>query len=336
MRVSVVIPLYNKASYIRRALDSIRAQTFGEYEVIVVDDGSTDEGPVIVESVNDPRIRLISQANSGPGSARNRGIQQAKGEYVAFLDADDEWLPEFLARSVSLLDNLNPGVASVTSAYFNLPENQSSVPLWRGRGLVDGLYRAGPATSPESLSSVLAYMCPWSTVARTEVVRRWGGFFATGRCLFGEDSFLFLKMLLNETVAINLEPLVAYHREASALSLGYRAPRSIEPILSHANLVRTVCPDALREVLDEVLSRRAEKTACMLGYWGRWREARELRKQFRMGKSYSFLWSTMASVCASPLATPLGSAVRLLIALSRPFESRKHLPTSTVGGVATR
>src|SRR5947209_3795753 len=104
MRVSVIIPLYNKAPYVRRTLDSVRAQTFADYEVIVVDDGSTDGGAAVVEGFGDPRFRLIAQPNAGPGAARNRGLAEAGGEFVAFLDADDEWLPTFLERSLALLD----------------------------------------------------------------------------------------------------------------------------------------------------------------------------------------------------------------------------------------
>ena len=91
MKVSIVIPLFNKASYVERALDSIRGQTFNDFEVIVVDDGSTDAGASVVARYSDSRVRLITQSNAGPGPARNAGIAEAIGDLVAFLDADDEW-----------------------------------------------------------------------------------------------------------------------------------------------------------------------------------------------------------------------------------------------------
>ena len=95
-QVSVVIPLYNKAPYIDRALRSVLAQTFQDFEVIIVDDGSTDGGAKIVKSTTDKRIKLIQQKNSGVSAARNRGIQESKSKLIAFLDADDEWKSRFL------------------------------------------------------------------------------------------------------------------------------------------------------------------------------------------------------------------------------------------------
>ena len=95
---SVVIPLYNKAPYIGRSLESVLGQSFNDFELIVIDDGSTDEGATIVALYRDPRIRLIYQENSGECAARNRGIMEAKAEWLAFLDADDEYLPNFLEK----------------------------------------------------------------------------------------------------------------------------------------------------------------------------------------------------------------------------------------------
>ena len=100
--VSVVIPLYNKGPYIARALNSVLAQTFQDFEVIVVDDGSTDDGAEIVRGFKDLQIRLIQQKNQGVSAARNRGIEAARAEMVAFLDADDEWLPGFLETILRL------------------------------------------------------------------------------------------------------------------------------------------------------------------------------------------------------------------------------------------
>ena len=103
-RVSVVIPLYQTERYIAEALRSVLAQTFDDFEVLVIDDGSSDKGPAIARAMPDARIRVISQINRGLAGARNTGIREARGTYIALLDADDRWHPQKLARHVAALD----------------------------------------------------------------------------------------------------------------------------------------------------------------------------------------------------------------------------------------
>ena len=103
-KVSVVIPLYNKKGYIGQTVESVLAQTYSNFEVIVVDDGSTDGSELELEPYKQD-IQYIWQDNLGPSQARNRGIQAAKGDLVAFLDADDRWFPEKLAEQVRFLAN---------------------------------------------------------------------------------------------------------------------------------------------------------------------------------------------------------------------------------------
>lgn len=100
--VSVVIPAYNAAAYVGAAIDSVLAQTLKDLEIIVVDDGSTDETPLVLERFGS-RIRAIRQQNRGVSAARNRGIDESHGRYVAFLDADDLWLPAKLQRQIEAL-----------------------------------------------------------------------------------------------------------------------------------------------------------------------------------------------------------------------------------------
>lgn len=100
--ISVVIPLYNKETLISNTLSTVLIQSYQDYEVIVVDDGSTDNSVAEVGKVQDPRIRLIRQQNAGVSAARNRGVEAAKGDLIAFLDADDEWKPEYLATQYHL------------------------------------------------------------------------------------------------------------------------------------------------------------------------------------------------------------------------------------------
>lgn len=102
---SVVIPVFNRAGPLARAIESVRAQTFQDFEILVVDDGSTDDPRAVVDSFGDPRIRYFRQANAGGGAARNHGIDEGQGQFVAFLDSDDAFLPHHLASMHKLLED---------------------------------------------------------------------------------------------------------------------------------------------------------------------------------------------------------------------------------------
>ena len=311
VRVSVIIPLFNKAPYVARALASVAAQTYPDFEVIVVDDGSTDGGTQMVEVCKEPPIRLITQDNAGPGAARNRGLELAQGELVAFLDADDEWLPDYLAESVRLLDQYGPDVALMTSGYIEHPTGVSREQMWRHRGITEGVHRLDPNTSPESVTCMLAYMSPCTTFARTAAVRRWGGFYDREHCRYAEDAHLWLKMLLNESVAMNLDPLARIHFEASGPTQTRQSLRPVEPFLLHPEEIEACCPSYLRELLSRVLAIRALKTACVLGYWGSWREARDLVRRFRVRGAWRLPYYTSSLICRTPLGSAIGKLWRM-------------------------
>lgn len=115
-RWSVVVPLYNMARTIERAVASIIAQSEPSWELLVVDDGSTDGSAAYVESVRDPRVSLVRQANEGVSAARNRGIAESRGSLMTFLDADDYWAPEHLANLGRLVDDF-PNAVLYGTAY---------------------------------------------------------------------------------------------------------------------------------------------------------------------------------------------------------------------------
>lgn len=122
-KISVIIPLYNKAPYIKRALNSVITQTIQDFEVIVVNDGSRDGGEKIVEKYGDSRIHLINQENQGVSAARNQGIGAARAELVAFLDADDEWLPEFLETILRMREMWPNAGIYATSIYVTYKDS---------------------------------------------------------------------------------------------------------------------------------------------------------------------------------------------------------------------
>ena len=116
--ISIVIPLYNKALYIEKTLKSVLNQTYNDYEILIVDDGSTDDGVELIKSNHkNDKIRIIQKENGGPSSARNRGVQEAKGEWVVFLDADDFFLPTALSVFSKLIEN-NKGINYFVCNYY--------------------------------------------------------------------------------------------------------------------------------------------------------------------------------------------------------------------------
>ena len=123
--VSVVVPVYNGERFIDRTLVSALAQTYNPFEVIVVDDGSTDCTPYLIEaaSIRDERIRAFRTKNAGPAAARYFGIKQARGTLVAFLDADDLWHPEKIARQVEVMKRSSPNVGLVYCLTIEIDEN---------------------------------------------------------------------------------------------------------------------------------------------------------------------------------------------------------------------
>lgn len=309
---SVVVPLYNKVATVRRALRSIQSQTFPDFEVIIVDDGSTDSSAAEAEAFlreGDSRFRLIRQTNQGPGAARNRGIADAQGDVVAFLDADDEWLPHFLETATTRL--IESGAAALTMVWYDEPGHTSSKPHFERLGLRTGMYSLTPTTDPRTLVTLLVFMSPCSTVARKQVVTSLGGFYEN-KCRFSEDAHLWLKLCLNHPVFVLLEEGALFHRDQSALSGNYRGMRDVEPFLVHPKEVRDVCPPHLLGLLDAVLAIRAMKTACVLAYWGQWQQALALRRRFAAAGAWRLPWFFPSLAAASPLGAMAGTAVRAL------------------------
>ena len=186
-RVSVVIPAYNAAEYIAEALASVFSQTFSDFEVIVVNDGSPDT-PALEAALEPLRGRIIylKQSNSGPSAARNLGIQQSRGELVAFLDSDDAWLPEYLAEQMKPF-NAPPApdvVCADMSTYGSAHVHRTTLTR-----------RPGPEQEYLSLSDLLALdfvVLPSATVARRDVLLGAGGFDAT--IVRGEDWDLWMRI----------------------------------------------------------------------------------------------------------------------------------------------
>lgn len=207
--ISVVIPLYNKEASIATALDSVLAQTYQDFEVVVVDDGSTDDGAAVVEEYTDPRIRLIRQANAGVSAARNKGIAEAKGEYVAFLDADDQWMPVFLEEIVALQREFPECRAQATSYVINTRGEKSSItlrkiPFQGERGVLSNYFEVASCSHPP--------VCSICVCIERKLLQEIGGFPLGIKS--GEDLLTWARIAVRTDWAYSLRPLAQYNVEA--------------------------------------------------------------------------------------------------------------------------
>lgn len=223
-RISVVIPLYNKETYIVRAAESALAQGSAIHEVIVVDDGSTDNGPAQLASLADPRVRLIRQPNGGVSAARNTGIQAASGEYLAFLDADDAWLPGYVAELLALIRQFPQACLYATSyarvwsdgkrAHANLPASLDK----DERQLVG---------DPFGAWSRSAFFFTSSLCARRDVLHEHDIRFPVGESQ-GEDQDVIFQLMEAGEVAFSPKALTEYS-QAVPNSLSSSPPEKVLP-----------------------------------------------------------------------------------------------------------
>ncbi len=221
--VSVIIPLYNKEEYIRRAVDSALGQTFQDFELIVVNDGSTDNGPVVVRQYDDPRLRVIDQENQGVSAARNRGIAEAKGELIAFLDADDEWLPDFLAVSVEAIESL--GLHWSLTGSLGLRDGDHS-PVCGHPSQAKG----GAERGHFFHLCCRGFLCPIGSIVLRRCVFREIGSFNEG-ITHGEDVEMWWRVGLHYPyVAYNPAVLMIYHLSADGRATN--RPRTDEKLLN--------------------------------------------------------------------------------------------------------
>ena len=197
---SIVLPFRNAAATLRAAVESILAQTSPDWELIAVDDGSTDDGARIVAAYGDPRIRLIQQPNAGPGAARNRGLAEARHDWVAFLDADDRWLPCHL-EELGRIREAHPESGMIGTAFRTVASghNASSADSCPGRiEQIDYLARMGDGRTP---------FWTGSTAIRRSVYEQLGGF--TDHRL-GEDSEFWARIALAYPVAASSRVTALY------------------------------------------------------------------------------------------------------------------------------
>lgn|SRR5574337_37784 len=246
--VSVVVPAYNAAAFLRRAIDSVLGQTAVDLELLVVDDGSTDATLQLLAGYGE-RLQAIPQVNAGPAGARNRGLALARGRYIAFLDADDWWLPEKLGRQVALLDS-RPEIGFCSTGTRVVHADGTPAGDWPcgdiGASLLETLFMRGAVVSG-STSGVLA---------RRELLLDAGGF--DERLRGFEDPDLWIRLAARAGYACIPQPLTVVVRTPGSVSThlvrmrtttlaSFRKNRNLLPPQQRGAYWRAACAGALAD-----------------------------------------------------------------------------------------
>ena len=218
MKFSVVIPLYNKAPYVAKAIGSVLSQTFTDYELVIVDDGSKDNSAEIAARVIEgyANCRLLKQENAGVSMARNNGVAVSQGEYLCFLDADDWWEPAFLEEMSHLIENFpEAGIYGTNYTIVNETKHKTRVAkVGVGEGFEKG------------------YVNYCHVYASTMYMPLWTGAVCVPRSVFdemqgfpkgiklGEDFLLWIRIALKYKVAFLNKPLAYYNQDVDVLNRG--------------------------------------------------------------------------------------------------------------------
>jgi glycosyltransferase involved in cell wall biosynthesis len=202
---SIIIPLYNKENFIKNTIQSVLSQTFADYEIIVVNDGSTDESEAIVRRFNDEKIQIFNQKNQGVSAARNFGIEKSKGKLIAFMDADDFWLPNHL-QELSDLYRDYPNCGLYCSRHkIRISKNRFQIPYYDA---IDSSFRG---ILKDYFLSNKPFRITWtsSLAIPKEILESIGGF--TLEVTNGQDLELWTKIGIKYPVALTNKTTAIYN-----------------------------------------------------------------------------------------------------------------------------
>jgi glycosyltransferase involved in cell wall biosynthesis len=267
--ISVVMPLYNKEREVDRAIKSVLNQTVQDFELIVVNDGSTDKGSDVVRSINDPRIRVIEQENAGVSVARNRGVKEAKCNLIAFLDADDEWLLDFLETINRLRTRFSScSVFATNYLYRNIdgsfmPTIIRGLPTAPWEGVFENYFKVASKSDPPIWSSAVAI--------RKEAIKSIGGF-PVG-VTAGEDLLTWAKLALQYKIAYSTHPRAIFCLRESLWGQPTRIPDPVDVVGKELERIFDVYKDGEAKGLKEYIARWHQIRASVFLGLGKRKEA---------------------------------------------------------------
>lgn len=220
VRFSVIMPLYNKAPYVRKAVESVVAQTYKDWELVVMDDGSTDGSGEIVKSINDRRVRLVRQDNAGVSAARNRGVVESAAPHICFLDADDWWEPTFLEEMTQLIERHSDAGIYGTGYYIVKNGRKRVAPIGIDEGFTEGEINycqvyARTLCMPLTSISVCIPRSVFDEAGRFPVDVK-----------LGEDFLLWLRIAMKHKIVLLNKPLSNYNQD---VDITFRGTHHLHP-----------------------------------------------------------------------------------------------------------
>lgn len=286
--VSVIVPLYNKANTIERAVRSVLNQDHVSFEIVIVDDGSTDSSRAAVSLIGDPRVRVVLQANAGPGAARNTGASLANAPILAFLDADDEWKPSYLSAAVAALDQNTAAVAYVCgydAGAFRSQRPNKVVERYPNAGL----YPPPSLADGRALKATVDAMHSSSVVVRKRAFDKVGGYFTKGGCRYGEDSWLWLRVLFSGSIYWDPSERTIFHVEDSDLGFATTSRKAARPISSFPSALSEGIDPNYHAALGRATVRYAELDYDLMMRSGAFHAASLLLRQHRIGGKLRYI-----------------------------------------------
>lgn len=222
--ISVVIPLYNKETQVAHTLQTVLNQTYQDFEIVIVNDGSTDNSIAEVNKIKDNRIRVISQKNAGVSAARNKGIEEAKYDLIAFLDADDDWKSDYLENQYTLY--LKYPECSVFATNYEFRNSKGKItdtvikklPFDCDNGILTNYFEVASCSNPPLWTSAV--------MVKKQALKFVGGFPAGIKS--GEDLLTWAKLAVNYKIAYSIKVLSIYNFDEKFFNANPRKPENID------------------------------------------------------------------------------------------------------------
>ena len=282
---SIVMPLYNKENEVKRSIDSVLTQTITSFELIIINDGSTDQGPNIVRTIQDNRITIIDQENAGVSAARNRGIKESKSDLIAFLDADDEWKATFLETILKLRRKFSN--CSVFATGFLYLEQDGTlrhpiingIPSFPWCGILENYFHIASISDPPLWTSAIV-------VTKNAITAANG--FPVGTTS-GEDLLTWARLAVKFKIAYDTETLALFRQRALTHTKLTRNPDSHDYVgISLKRLLKNIPPSKQNDLKHYIAFWHKIRASMYLQLNQRFKAAKEILKMGRFHLNIKF------------------------------------------------